>query len=368
MKTRVFFAVSLVVLAVGSAHAQEEVSGSGTAGTIPVWTRSTRLGNSIITQVNGGIQVSSTSTAITGSTSGPDGSVAISGFANGNSGFVTGVQGVSNSPQGTGGGFVNLSPLGGNGIEGSATGPGIGVIGGTNHPQGVGVQGSSPNVAVAGFSQDCSNFPCTPTAGTAGQFVTGPGGLILQGLLSGPSGRQQFSVDSNGNLFMAGNLTKASGSFKIDHPLDPANKYLSHSFVESPDMKNIYDGTLTTDEHGLATVVLPEYFESLNRDFRYQLTVIGQFAAAIVAKEIEKNCFTIRTDKPVVKVSWQVTGIRRDAYANAHRLKVEEEKPQQERGRYLHPDLFGASETQAIGATRIQPPPVLAGPGGRTAQ
>ncbi len=144
-----------------------------------------------------------------------------------------------------------------------------------------------------------------------------------------------------GDLHTTGNLSKAGGSFKIDHPLDPANQYLYHSFVESPDMMNIYNGNITTDAEGLAVVVLPDWFQALNRDFRYQLTVIGQFAQAIVAQEIEDNRFVVRTDKPQVKVSWQVTGIRQDAYANAHRIPVEEAKPAGERGLYLHPVELG---------------------------
>jgi hypothetical protein len=144
-----------------------------------------------------------------------------------------------------------------------------------------------------------------------------------------------------GDVNVVGTLSKSGGSFKIDHPTDPANKYLYHSFVESPDMKNIYDGVVTTDAAGDATVTLPEWFGALNRDYRYQLTVIGQFAQAIISKEISNNQFSLKTDKPGVKVSWQVTGIRQDAYANAHRIPVEEAKPAAERGYYLHPELFG---------------------------
>ena len=90
----------------------------------------------------------------------------------------------------------------------------------------------------------------------------------------------------NGNVNVDGNLSKAGGSFKIDHPLDPANKYLYHSFVESPDMMNIYNGNVTSDGTARPSIDLPEWFEALNRDFRYQLTVIGQFAQAIVLREI----------------------------------------------------------------------------------
>lgn len=137
-----------------------------------------------------------------------------------------------------------------------------------------------------------------------------------------------------------GTLTKASGSFRIDHPLDPTNKYLFHSFVESPDMMNIYNGNITTDENGDATVELPGYFEALNRDFRYQLTVIGTFAQAIIAEEISGNRFKIKTDKPNVKVSWQVTGVRKDAFAEQNRIKVEVEKPVGEKGKLQNPEAF----------------------------
>src|SRR6202008_3927184 len=104
----------------------------------------------------------------------------------------------------------------------------------------------------------------------------------------------------SGRVTISGTLSKSAGSFKIDHPLDPENKYLYHSFVESPDMKNVYDGNVTTNANGEATIRLPDYFDALNQDFRYQLTVIGQFAQAIVSSEIKDNRFTIKTSGPEV--------------------------------------------------------------------
>ena len=155
-----------------------------------------------------------------------------------------------------------------------------------------------------------------------------------------------------GDVSVSGTLTKGGGSFKIDHPLDPANRYLSHSFVESPDMMNIYNGNITTDAKGRAVVTMPDYFTALNRDFRYQLTVIGQFAQAVVFSEIKGNRFVIKTNKPSVKVSWQVTGVRQDAYAEAHRIQVEEEKQGVERGAYIHPELFNQPATKRIAGVR----------------
>lgn len=185
-------------------------------------------------------------------------------------------------------------------------------------------------------------------------FLQAPGSGATLHLRVSPNKDAMTLTDSGvntivGSLNITGTLTKGSGSFKIDDPLDPADKYLYHSFVESPDMMDIYNGNITTNKHGFAVVVLPSYFQALNRDFRYQLTPIGQFAQVIVAKKIAKNRFVIRTSKPGVEVSWQVTGIRHDAFANAHRIPVEEEKPLQEQGKYLHPELFGAPAEQAVG-------------------
>ncbi len=158
----------------------------------------------------------------------------------------------------------------------------------------------------------------------------------------------------SGKVTVTGTLSKGGGSFKIDHPLDPANKYLYHSFVESPDMMNVYNGNVRTDSSGKAKVTLPDYFMALNKDFRYQLTVVGQFAQAIVGKEIEDGEFEIHTDKPRVKVSWQVTGIRQDAFANANRIPEAEDKVGAERGTYLHPEAHGKPSSAGFQHARIQ--------------
>ncbi|HEV8482180.1 MAG TPA: hypothetical protein VGV87_01370 [Blastocatellia bacterium] len=168
------------------------------------------------------------------------------------------------------------------------------------------------------------------------------GGDAIKGATKGLAGK------FHGDVIVTGNLSKGGGSFKIDHPLDPENKYLYHSFVESPDMMNIYNGNVTTDENGDAVVALPDWFEALNRDFRYQLTVVGQFAQAIVASEVKNNRFAIKTSIPNVRVSWQVTGIRQDAFANKHRIPVEQDKPEKERGYYVHPDAFGQPEERSV--------------------
>jgi len=139
-------------------------------------------------------------------------------------------------------------------------------------------------------------------------------------------------------------LTAGLKDFKIDHPLDPANRYLVHSSVESSEMMNIYSGNVTTDELGLATIALPDWFEAENADFRYQLTTIGRDAHAWIAQKVHAGNFQIATNASSVEVSWQITAVRQDAFAKAHPLVVEQEKPAREKGFYIHPELYGQAE------------------------
>jgi hypothetical protein len=167
----------------------------------------------------------------------------------------------------------------------------------------------------------------------------------------------------DGEVNIRGPLIKPGGQFKIDHPLDPANKYLSHSFVESPDMKNVYDGVVALDDKGEAEIELPDWFGSLNKDFRYQLTAIGAPGPNLyIAKEISdatsnyssdsgnynNSHFKIAGGTSGMKVSWQVTGIRQDPWANVNRIQVEEDKPDKERGYYIYPDLYEQPSEKGI--------------------
>jgi len=224
-----------------------------------------------------------------------------------------GVQGEGGSPAKTGRAGVGVMGIGGSAISGNG-GAGVSAIGGAGADKG--------------------------KSGGIGLIASGGGGDL--GAANG------LAAEFDGDVRISGSLVKGSGSFKIDHPLDPENKYLSHSFVESPDMMNIYNGNVTTDSNGDALVQLPEYFAALNRDCRYQLTVIGTFADSTIAEELNDNHFRIRTSLPNVEVSWQVTGIRQDAYANRNRIAVEEDKPASKRGFYLHPEAFGQPLEKSI--------------------
>jgi hypothetical protein len=141
-------------------------------------------------------------------------------------------------------------------------------------------------------------------------------------------------------LTVSGMIHCTSGGFKF-----PDGTVQTTAASVAPDSKNISDGIAFTDLKGRAVVTIPSHFSALNRDFRYQLTPIGQFAQAIVAAELNNNQFVIQTDRPNVKVSWQVTGTPQDACANAHRIPAEERRNAEERVFDLHPKVTVISRT-----------------------
>jgi hypothetical protein len=280
--------------------------------------------------------------------------MAIYGSSYASSGTSTGVFGQTASPNGRGLYGRAADSLGsglgnGNGVFGESAG-GYGVFG--RGQQGMrGETTASNGIGAVGYASSGSGFTrgvygeSDSPSGRAIEGYSGPGVGVYGSSLSGYAG--YFS----GNVAITGSLSKGAGSFKIDHPLDPANKYLYHSFVESPDMKNIYDGVATLDARGEAWVEMPAYFEALNRDFRYQLTALDAPAPSLhVASRIEGNRFKLAGGQAGQQVSWQVTGTRKDAYAEAHRIVPEVDKPASERGKYLHPTLFGKPESMAISA------------------
>ncbi|MBN2000236.1 hypothetical protein JW935_21985 [candidate division KSB1 bacterium] len=227
------------------------------------------------------------------------------------------------------------------GVYGYATGSGYGVYGKNSSGDG-GALGYS-NFGVEGWSNSGTGVwgNSTSSDGVSGTSSSGRGvygrsdtGTAVYGEKSGGGDYAGYFI---GNVNITGVLSKGSGAFKIDHPLDPENKYLYHSFVESPDMMNIYNGTVVLNQNGEALVQLPDYFEALNKDFRYQLTCVGAFVPVYIAEKVNLNRFKIAGGREGIEISWQITGVRNDAFANAHRIKVEVEKEADNRGKYIYP-------------------------------
>ena len=238
-----------------------------------------------------------------------------------------------------------------------------GLVAQTNHPDHAAIFAQNVYVTDApyvflGTAVDGVEATSRNSASSAAIYALTAGG--------GSGGRAIYAVATNplsdwagyfvGDVSVSRNLyVDGDKNFKIDHPTDPANKTLKHACVESDERLLMYSGTVVTNAGGDATIDLPSYFEALNINYRYQLTVVGEeFAQARVSREIMNNQFAIKTDKPNIKVCWQVTGDRNDAYAKGHPYVVEEEKKPEDRGKYLAPELFGQPEEKAIGYR--QPP------------
>jgi hypothetical protein len=244
---------------------------------------------------------------------------------------ATGVRGENTSATGAGYGVYGTSP--------STSTASAGVRGIASGASGNGVYGS----ASATTAESVGVWGASASAAGEGVLATNSaGGLAI---------RADADVLIDGDLEVTGAVAKASGSFKIDHPLEPTKKWLYHSFVESPDMKNVYDGVAELDAKGAATVTLPTYFQALNRDFRYQLTAIGVAAPNLhVSKAMDANSFSIGGGVAGQSVSWQVTGIRQDAWAKAHPIVAEVAKTGKAAGKYMHPTAHG--KPASAGVTR----------------
>ncbi|MGO9343966.1 MAG: hypothetical protein ACLP6E_15845 [Acidimicrobiales bacterium] len=281
---------------------------------------------------------------------------------------------------------IDTSGGGGNGLYGSSTN-GNGVLGASTNGSGVYATSTGFNAAIyAAATGDGATGVYGYQSGESGNgvygyaangtgvygrafgegassvygYATGADGYGVYGYVTGEDSYGVWAYSENsdslyvdGSAVVTGTLSKGGGSFKIDHPLDPAGKFLYHSFVESPDMKNVYDGTVALDADGRATVELPDWFEALNRDFRYTLTALDEPAPDLhISSRVKNARFSIAGGKANQEVSWQVTGIRQDAWANANRIPVEVDKKAEDQGRYLHPELFGGEPITALARAR----------------
>ncbi len=281
------------------------------------------------------------------------------GQASASSGTAYGMYGQSASPSGYG--VYGTAPtFGVYGQASASSGTAYGVYGQNASPEGTGVFGyasSSTSSGVTygvygrsdadwgkgvyGYASAIDGLPI----GVFGRNDSIYGAGLYGWNTSGLAGHFTGDVYVNGDFSATG--TK---SFKIDHPLDAANRYLYHFAQESPEVQNVYNGVATLDARGEALVALPEYFAALNAGpFRYQLTPIGApMPNLYIAEEIQGDRFKIAGGVPGKKVSWEVTAIRNDPYLRDHPASVEVDKPTHEKGTYIYPEGYGQPEELGV--------------------
>ncbi|MNK01914.1 hypothetical protein D3C87_197280 [compost metagenome] len=226
----------------------------------------------------------------------------------------------------------NLRTAGGMGVEGVGFN---GVSGQSNYRQGYGVFGQNFDL----------NGPTTANAVGVG----GVGYVGVMGQSNDPT--NGFGIASQDNMIALGNLTvSGTKNFRIDHPQDPANKYLNHFSIESNEVLNIYRGTVAFDQNGTAVVQLPGWFDAVNKNASYQLTPIGGYAPIFIAEKIKDGRFVISGGTAGMEVSWAVYAERNDPYLQQHpeAREVEQVKSSRETGKYLRPDLYNKPAEEGI--------------------
>jgi hypothetical protein len=202
-----------------------------------------------------------------------------------------------------------------------------------------------------------ANLANVNSIGVNGQYIGG-GSVDAIGVLglSNSNAGWGYGVYGQGNwraLYGNGNFA-ASGTkaFQIDHPADPANKFLLHYSIESPEVINLYRGTIRLDGDGSAIVVLPDYFDDININYSYQLTAVGmQMPGLYIAEEIDgNNKFKIAGGAAGMKVSWTVMAERNDEWVKQYPMSksVELEKKPHEKGKYIRPELYNQPSSKAI--------------------
>ncbi len=253
----------------------------------------------------------------------------------------TAVYGISQATSGTnyGGQFLCQSGSG-FGLLAKNNAGGTAIYAETGGPSNA-IYGKSTNgdalVGETQVSGKSSVFGYTGTAGAnGGYFNSAANSGTGKGVVGQSNSSSGYGVYAIGNTGATG--TK---SFQIDHPLDPTHKYLNHYSAEGPQPLNIYTGNVFLNSAGEAWVTLPDYFESINTDYRYQLTCIGGYAPVYVATEIANNQFQIAGGKPGLKISWEVKAVRNDPWVRQHGAPDEITKPADKQGTYLHPELYG---------------------------
>lgn len=226
---------------------------------------------------------------------------------------------------------------------GNATGINYGVYGESLSPSGFGVYGKGAESGIGVYGTSSGGAFLNSSYAVYGEIINGTPMFSYAGVFIG-------NVDVSGSLIVHDDFAVGgTKSFKIDHPIDPAGKYLVHYCTESPEPLNVYRGNVVLDESGQAWIDLPNYFDAINRDVSYSLTPIGAAAPNLhVAAEVRDNRFQIAGGMAGLKVSWRVEAVRNDAWVRVHGAPVEVEKPAHERGKYLQPEVHGVPSELGI--------------------
>jgi len=201
------------------------------------------------------------------------------------------------------------------------------------------------DIAISGYSVD--NFGVygysTNSEGVTGETNHGIG---IHGVSS-----NGYAGYFNGNVVVTGSLSKGSGSFVIDHPLDPENKILRHNFVESPENLVVYRGKAKLNSIGESIVKVPEYFDALSKEDEATIILTSIGKPFLTGYDWETGFMSFKVyGEPGREVSWVVYADRDDPVIHELGRPVEEEKGPDnklcDKGKLLYPKAYGYPESK----------------------
>jgi hypothetical protein len=177
-------------------------------------------------------------------------------------------------------------------------------------------------------------------------------------------------VSVPGSLAVVGNVSKGGGTFLIDHPLDPDNKNLIHSFIEGPNCDLLYRGRVKLSKGraqvdvDVAAKMTRGTFAALTQNVDFFITNATGNAKVRVEDiaAVKTGRFSIVADDPNSNdtVMWLVIAERADPYIKAWdgtdeqgHLLVEAMKPEP-----TEQDLQGlasVTETASVNEDTLKP-------------
>ncbi len=161
------------------------------------------------------------------------------------------------------------------------------------------------------------------------------------------------SATIDGNVSISGSLSKGSGTFLIDHPLDPDNKDLVHGFVESPKYELIYRGKVQLVD-GVAEVDIDAMcdmsegtFGALTQNAEVtSLCNLTGFARVKPTKIIDGKFTIVAEEKVSDEISWVVVAERADYFI------VNGDRWTDEKGRLI-PEHYKPEQQESDGKSTI---------------
>jgi len=190
--------------------------------------------------------------------------------------------------------------------------------------------------------KDRSALPASGAVIEFGVFNADSGGYVPPSSLMLLRSDKLFVFE---DVAITGNLSKGSGTFLIDHPLDPDNKDLAHAFIESPRHDLIYRGRVqlvageAVVDIDAASGMTAGTFAALvqNVQFMQPYAETGWDKVRIQDGSFDGSSFTIECENPASTawVSWALIAERHDAFIQASpendedgHLIVERDKPE----------------------------------------